>query len=72
MQQRRVPSVAIREWLTNLLQMDLVVCGSFAFESVWVDELVVTLLAPKAAAAVKENHRDCSFALWTLLLCLTR
>ena len=62
MQQRQVPSVAIREWSSNRLRMDRVVCGSSAFESVWVDELVLTLPAPKVAVAVKENHRDCPLA----------
>ena len=47
MQQRQVPSAAIREWSTNRLRMDRVVCGSSAFESVWVDELVLTLPALK-------------------------
>lgn len=71
MQLRPVPSAAIREWSTNRLRMDRVVCGSSAFESVWADELVVTLHAPKVAATLKENHRDCSFAQWTLLRCMT-
>ena len=71
MQQRQVPSAAIREWSTNRLQMDRVVCGSSAFESVWADELVVTPPAPKVAATLKENHPDCSFAQWTLRRCLT-
>jgi len=71
MQQRQVPSVAIREWLTNRLRMDRDVCDSSSCESVWVDVLVLTLPAPKVAAAVKENHQDCSFAQWTLRRCLT-
>ena len=58
MQQRQVPSVAIREWSSNRHRMDRVVYDSFAFGLVWADELVVIPTSPKVAASVIENHRD--------------